>query len=91
VILDDLFGIVTENEQEICFIKYDWITYDDQTNLFCISLYNKWGFIDKSGKEICPIKYDWIDFIKNGYYKVSINGKYGYIDTTGKEYIDLPR
>jgi hypothetical protein len=68
---NDKFGILNDENIQICEIKYETIWYDKDIDLFLVRLNIKYGFIDTSGNLVIEIKYafDEINNILKQYLK----------------------
>jgi hypothetical protein len=84
--LNNKYGIINENGNEICEIKYDYCyNFNFDHNFAKVKLNNKYGYIDINGNEICEIKYDSIGVFIDGFAIVEINKKLGVINISGEE------
>jgi hypothetical protein len=57
VVIDDKWGFIDINDNEICACKYDWV--DNFKNDYAIvSNGDNWGFINRTGNEMIPCIYE---------------------------------
>lgn len=82
--MNNKYGFIDINYEEICEIKYDYV-YDFIFGIAIVFLNGKNGIINNKGKEICDIKYDDINCFDYGYTLLSLNNKFSYINEKGKE------
>jgi hypothetical protein len=68
--LNNKYGFINENYDEICEIKYDSV-WHFHNGFAIVQLNHKFGFINEQGEEICEIKYEYIElyYILNQYIK----------------------
>ena len=60
-------------------IKYDYIDYELNNEIFKIILNGKTGIIDIKGKELIPNKYNFIDGFRDGWAIGGIADKYYFL------------
>jgi hypothetical protein len=60
-------------------IKYDYIDFESNDEIFKIRLNDKAGIIDIKGKELIPNKYHFIDGFRDGWAIGGIADKYYFL------------
>ena len=60
-------------------IKYDYMHFESNNEIFNIRLNGKTGFIDIKGKELISNKYDFIDGFRDGWAIGKIADKYYFL------------
>lgn len=83
--LDDKWGIINHDGEEIVMPKYDAIGYRFEQNITPVYLNNKIGFIDKTGEEVIPLIYNGFSIMDEGLFGVKLGEKWGLINRSGQE------
>ena len=95
--IDDKFGIINLDKEEIVSCIYDDIIQFD--NVFLVKRKGLTGIINYSGnfvleyngvQVVAKNKYDWVYPFCEDYAIVEIDGQYGYIDLMGNEIVLYP-
>jgi hypothetical protein len=86
--IDDKYGIVDLDGNEVVFPKYDDI-YTFSEGRARVNLNGKCGVIDLNGNEVTPFIYDYVGYYHEGRVSVRLNGKGGFIDLEGNEVVPL--
>ena len=87
--LDEKYGLINEDGEEIVTPMYDWKIYFKSNGLAIVEKDGKYGLINRAGKEVVIPKYDGIGDFINGFAIVRLNNKYGIINEKGEEIIEL--
>lgn len=60
----------------------------DKTNLYPISINEKWGYANEEGEIVIPYNYDSVSFFSYGLAVVEVDGKFGFIKSNGDWHIN---
>lgn len=90
--LNDKYGVVKENRDNVIPFIYDYI-FPSSNNNFIVKLDNKYGIVDENGEIIISPRFDelyigWGDLNSDGVIRIKLNGKYGLISNTGDPIVE---
>ena len=97
VCVNNKYGIINKQIQEVVPIRYDSIGYFNE-GVAAVRIHNRTGYINKKGElrvkdgdqeAWIPSKYEWGDDFNEGLAAVLLDQKWGFIDRNGNEVIPL--
>lgn len=81
---NDKYGAIDKNGRVLIPFKYEYLSYDENTQQYLYGQAEKYGLLHKDGKIFIPAKYDMISFFNHGMAIVTIGEKSGLIDQNQK-------
>lgn len=86
--LNEKWGIVDSNGNELISPRYDWMGDEFVEDVIIVGINGVGiGFVNSEGVEIVAPKYSQAQDFENGFASVCYDGKWGFIDKTGIEVI----